>query len=160
MTSPTLNVLVASFTLLASQAFGAEDLEAKVADLWLGTDAHRIEFVTWVNSSQSLRGLTAPEVRDLLGDPDSEHPNSQYPYNGLSGPKALSSNSAQPVIWLFKTIRLGTKESEEWGGEGSGYLMDLEVHFGADGVAYGCGSTQYVTGGDYYEMLDERRSTQ
>ena len=65
------------------------------------------------------------------------------------------------TLWVYQTLRIGSKESREWGGEGSGYLLDLEIHFGSDGFAFGCGTTQYVTGGDYFEMLDEyQRSDQ
>ena len=38
--------------------------------------------------------------------------------------------------------------------------MDLEIHFGSDGFAFGCGTTQYVTGGDYFEMLEEYQGTE
>lgn len=142
-------------------ALAAGNLHEMVSELWLGTDAQRIEFVKWVNDEQPCRGLSKRQVYDLLGHPTSawerwglELKHSTEVLAVVEGPDG-SRRWPDQTTWVYQTLRIGSKESQEWSGEGSGYLLDLEFHFGADGFAFGCGTTQYVTGGDYFEMLEE-----
>ena len=136
-----------------------EELEAKISNLWHGSDGQRIEFVRWIDSGQSFTGLTQSQVRELLGSPNSQHDNQEYPHNGLTGKfteeslAAMGDNVERPVQWNYQTLRKGSPESIEWSGEGSGPLLDLIIQFGVDGKVYGCGTNQFTTGGDYYDLL-------
>jgi len=144
---------------IASCGSDFEELESKVTSLWQGDDSQRIEFVRWIDSNQSFAGLSQSQVRDLLGAPTSKHDNQEYPYNGLAGKfteESLSSmgdDVVKPTMWVYQTLRKGSPESIEWGGEGSGYLLDLIIQFGLDGKVYGCGTNQFTTGSDYYDVL-------
>lgn len=137
------------------------NLHEMVSKLWLGTDAQRIEFVKWVNDEQPCRRMSKPQIYELLGHPRyaSERWGMEYRQSTevLTVGEAPDGSGRSPdqTTWVYQTLRIGSNESREWGGEGSGYLLDLEIHFGSDGVAFGCGTTQYVTGGDYFEMLEE-----
>ena len=139
-----------------------EELEGKVSSLWGGSDSQRIEFVRWVDREQAFAGLTQSEVRELLGVPTSEYDNQEFPFNGLSEKfteeslAAMGNDVEKPVMWVYQTLRKGSPESIEWGGEGSGYLLDLVIQFGADGKVYGCGTNQFTTGGNYYDMLKSK----
>jgi hypothetical protein len=59
-------------------------------------------------------------------------------------------------MWTYQSMRPGSPESIEWGGEGSGYLLDLIIQFGSDGKVYGCGTDKFMTGGEYYDRLKKR----
>lgn len=146
-------------TSLQSVALGSE-LQQRIANQWFGTDEQRIEFVGWVNREQPFVGLDRAEVAELLGQPSSIYDNQEYPYNGMTTRldetvvANLPDGMRRPEVWMYQTLRPGTKESEEWSGEGSGYLLDLIIQFNVDGRVYGCGTNQFTTGGDYYELLD------
>jgi hypothetical protein len=52
--------------LCSATAVATGDLRKMVSNLWLGTDAQRIEFVQWVNDEQPCRGLSKPQIYELL----------------------------------------------------------------------------------------------
>jgi len=152
--------------LYSVTAVATDDLREMASKLWFATDAQRIEFVNWVNDEQPCRRLSKPQIYGLLG-----HPTSAFEQWGtklkqstevLAVGEAPGGSGRWPdqTTWVYQTLRFGSKESREWAGEGSGYLLDLEIHFGSDGIAFGCGTTQYVTGGDYFEMLEEYQGTE
>ena len=159
MRKTILSIVVIAF---ASCTSNNEELESRVARLWNGTDSQRIEFVRWIDSEQAFAGLTQSQVRELLGAPTSEYDNQEYPFNGLSEKfteeslAAMGGDVEKPVMWVYQTLRTGSPESIEWSGEGSGYLLDLIIQFGVDGNVYGCGTNQFTTGGDYYDMLESK----
>jgi hypothetical protein len=147
---------------IATCGSGLGELEVRVSNLWRGNDSQRIEFVRWIDREQSFARLTHFQVRELLGKPTSVHDNQEYPFNGLDEKfteeslAAMGGSVEKPVMWIYQTLRNGSPESIEWGGEGSGYLLDLVIHFGADGIVYGCGTNQFTTGGDYYDLLESK----
>jgi hypothetical protein len=143
-----------------SVANAESELEKKFSTQWHGSDAQRIEFVRWVNETQPFRGLSQSQVAVLMGEPTSTYDNQEYPYNGLAERfneedfSRPQNKSHRPVVWEYQTLRKGSEESQYWGREGSSYLLDLVIQFDIDGDAYGCGTVQFTTGGDYYEMLE------
>lgn len=134
--------------LYAVIAFASSDLREMVSKLWHGTDAQRIQFVQWVNDEQPCRKLSKAQVYELLGHPTYASEQwgieSKQSTEVMSVAKAPDGSDRRPdqTTWVYQTLRLGSKESIEWGGEGSGYLLDLEFHFGSDGIAFGCGTAQ------------------
>jgi len=157
---------LAVVALLAASASACvhtgDELQYRIDRQWNSSDDHRVEFVYWVNAEQPFDGLAQPQVRQLLGPPTSIHENQEYPYNGLSGEfedellKEKTGVVERPAAWVYQTLRKGSKESLEWGGEGSGYLLDLIIQFNARGEVYGAGTNQFTTGGDYYELLNSK----
>ena len=157
---------LAVVALLAASASACvhtgDELQYRIDRQWNSSDDHRVEFVYWVNAEQPFNGLAQPQVRQLLGPPTSIHENQEYPYNGLSGEfedellKEKTGVVERPAAWVYQTLRKGSKESLEWGGEGSGYLLDLIIQFNARGEVYGAGTNQFTTGGDYYELLNSK----
>jgi hypothetical protein len=152
--------------LYAVTAAAADDLSEMASKLWFAADAQRIEFVQWVNNEQPCRGLSKAQIYALLGGPTSA-----FEQWGIELKRSIevlavgeapdgSGRSPDQTTWVYQTLRIGSQESRDLGGEGSGYLLDLEIHFGSDGLAFGCGTTQYVTGGDYFEMLEEYQATE
>ena len=130
------------------------ELELKVQRLWnTNDDGNRIEFVKWVNENQSFNGLSIRDVKKLMGAPTGKFDNPEAPYNGLKLGEELREDQQKPLKWIYQSLRKGSNESQYWGREGSGYLLDLEIHFNIHGKVYGAGTTQFVTGSEYYELL-------